>query len=530
MISKLCVLAINLTIPKEKNKLIKHLTTIKEITPIMLNLHRIKKYKLLISIVAIILAILIILIAIHVIGSNNEKNNKSNNKNNTLTTDKSSTDKEKETETEAEDPENSTNTNKNPVGTTVDIPALLASNNVSEIANVTYGIDVSKYQGTIDWKQVKESGIDFAMIRVGYRTQNTGVIIADANAQFNMQQATANEIKIGVYFFSSAITAAEAIEEADWVAQYIAKYQITYPVAFNCEGFDYSDHRQNTLSQSLRTDLAIAFLNQIYTKGYTPMFYASKNELTANAKWDTSRLDSTYKIWVSQYPSVPYPQKATSDYTGTHAMWQYTNQGTIPGISSPVDVNIAYFGYDTSANSVDNEIPEIVAPDKEALMKFTDVNETITAKDSTNLRDLPSQGSDSKIIATLTNGIHATRTGISSSGWSRIVYNGTIYYAISSFLTTDLESSPSTNPTDGSASGDGLKTVFTELNDIVTPKIEVNLRLLPSVTNPDATIIATIPNGIQVTRTGINHDFGWSRVIYNGKVLYCVSSYLTDIN
>ena len=496
----------------------------------MMNLHSTKKNKRLIILVVVMLAILLTLIAIHVIGSNDKKSSKPNSKKNTITTDKTSTDKEKEAETEAEDPGNSTNTKKNPVGTTVDIPALLASNRVNEIANVTYGIDVSKYQGTIDWKKVKSAGIDFAMIRVGYRTQKTGVIIADANAKFNMQQATANGIQIGTYFFSSAITTAEALEEADWVAQYIAKYQITYPVAFNCEGFEYDDHRQSSLSQSTRTDLAIAFMNQIYANGYTPMFYASKNELTDNAKWDTTRIDSTFKIWVSQYPSVPYPQKAASDYTGTHAMWQYTNQGTIPGISSPVDVDIAYFGYDTSANSINTEAPEVVAPDKEALMNFTNTNELVTAKDSTNLRDIPSQGSESKIVATLTNGNQATRTGTSSNGWSRIVYNGTTYYAISSYLTTDLQTLPPTAPSDGSGSGDGLKTIFAALNDIVTPKIEVNLRTLPSVTNPDALIIATIANGEQLTRTGINTDFGWSRVTYNGQTLYCVSSYLKGIN
>ena len=485
-----------------------------------------KIYLIIISCVA--LAILAVSITILVLHSKNHNTSVKDTQHNSLSADEIRAEKLKKKE--AQDPENSANTSPVTPGTTVDIPALLASNKVKEIANVTYGIDVSKYQGTIDWAKVKAAGVHFAMIRVGYRTQKTGEIIADVNAKYNMQQATANGIKIGVYFFSTAITTNEAIKEANWVADYIARYKITYPVAFNCEGFTQSDNRQHSLSQSLRTDLALAFMRQIYDKGYTPMFYASKNELTNNAQWDTNRIDSTYKIWVSQYPAVPYPQQSASDYTGTHAMWQYTNQGTIPGISTPVDVNIAYFGYETEANSASGEAPEIVAPDKDALLNFTTVNEIVTAKDTTNLRDLPSQDSTSKIVATLTNGMQATRIGVSTSGWSKVVYNGVTCYAVSSLLTTDLQPSTPATPADGSASGDGLTTVFSPVNELVTPKIEVNLRSLPSVTNENSKIIATISNGEKITRTGINNELGWSRVIYNGQTLYCVSSYLTSAN
>lgn len=128
-------------------------------------------------------------------------------------------------------------------------------------------------------------------------------------------------------------------------------------------------------------------------------------------------------------------------------------------------------------------------------MKFSDVNETVTAKESVNLRDIPSQGNDSTIKATLNNGDTAARTGVSDSGWSRIEYNGQTYYAISSYLTTDMNYVVPGQ--DGSGSGDGLKTKFKDCNDTVTAKIEVNLRALPSVTNPDATVIATIKMGKQ---------------------------------
>ncbi len=370
-------------------------------------------------------------------------------------------------------------------GASADETQILSASSVAENSNLTFGIDVSKYQGTIKWDKVAAGGIDFAMIRVGYRTQKTGEMCVDTNARYNMQEAQKNGIKVGVYFFSSAVNETEAIEEADWVADYISKYQITYPVAFDCEGFTDSASRQYGMSSEARTKVAEAFLQEIYNKGYTPMFYAAMNELSANSQWDTKTLESRYKIWVSQYPDTAYPETPQSSYEGTHAMWQYTNKGKVSGIDKPVDLNV----------------------------------------ESVNLRDIPSQGNDSTIKVTLNNGDTATRTGVSDSGWSRVEYNGQTYYAISNYLTTDMNYVVPGQ--DGSGSGDGLKTKFKECNDTVTAKIEVNLRALPSVTNPDATVVATIKNGETVTRTGINEEFGWSRVEYNGQTLYCVTSYLS---
>ena len=159
---------------------------------------------------------------------------------------------------------------------------------------------------------------------------------------------------------------------------------------------------------------------------------------------------------------------------------------------------------------------------KELGMVFKTVEETVTAKDMTNLRDIPSQGDDSTVMYTLQNGQTATRIGISDQGWSKLEYEGQTYYAVSNYLTTDL----TVKPQEVVPEDDGIKTVFTACNEQVTPKIEVNLRKLPSVTNPEATVVATIHAGEIVTRTGINTDVGWSRVEYNGQTLYCVSSYV----
>lgn len=433
-------------------------------------------------------------------------------------------DLQEESNDEQPDPQDSNMSTEE--GTEVDVTELLSSGSAAETNQVTIGIDVAKYQGTIDWTQVASSGIDFAMVRVGYRADASREICADTNAKYNMQEASANGIKIGAYFFSTATTVDEAKEEANWVADYISQYQITYPVAYDCEGFDQPDSAQYSLTNAQRTDIAIAFLQEIYNRGYTPMFYSSMAEMSGNAKWDTTRIEGTYRIWVSQYPSTPYPQTAKSSYGGAHAMWQYTNRGTVAGISRPVDVNVAYFGYEGTAQAQNSEAPEEAHADAEALMKFTDVNESVTAKDSTNLRNIPSQGADSTIVYTLKNGESVARTGVSDSGWSRLNYNGQTVYAVSSYLTTDLGYQAPAE--EGAGSGDGLKTRFADRNDQVTAKIEVNLRTLPSVTNPDAAVIAVLHNGEYVTRTGINEEYGWSRVDYNGQTLYCVSSYLTN--
>lgn len=420
----------------------------------------------------------------------------------------------------AMDPQIQGNMGENEIGAKTDVREILTGDGAVETSQVTIGVDVSRYQGTIDWEEVAASGIDFAMIRAGYRTAETGEIVEDSNARYNLQEATANGIKAGVYFFSTAITEAEAIEEAKWVKELISGYKITYPVAYDCEGYEKTNSRQYGLTKEERTGLAEAFLKEIHAGGYTPMFYSAKSELENDSKWLTSELEQSYKIWVSWYPNAPFPETPKASYGGEHAMWQYTNNGTVAGVPKPVDVNVAYFGYEAEADA-QGEAADQVEADVEALMNFTEVNEAVTAKDATNLRDIPSQGDDSTVMYTLRNGETATRTGVSDSGWSRVIYNGETYYAVSSYLTTDLSAKAPEPEVD-----DGIKTEFTAVNEQVTPKIEVNLRTLPSVTNPDAVVVATISNGDVITRTGINTDHGWSRVEYNGQVLYCISSYL----
>jgi len=416
-------------------------------------------------------------------------------------------------------------------GAEVNVVDIVNASNVGENSSITYGIDVSKFQGTIDWAQVASTGINFAMVRVGYRDSVTGEIKADTNAKYNMQEAEKNGIKVGAYFFSTAVNNTEAVEEADWVANYISKYAITYPVGYNCEGFENSKSRQYNLTKDDRSKVAMAFLNEVYNKGYTPIFYASKNEMANDTKWNTSSIGSKYKIWMAWY-NQDTSNVANGPSAGfKYDMWQYSNQGDVPGIKGKVDVNIAYFGYNGTESAKDTSGREVATADVEALMKFTEVNEAVTAKSKTNLRDKPSQGADSTVMATLVNGDTATRTGTSTSGWSRVVYNGATYYAVSSYLTTDTSApaqtatQPAAAPAEAPATS-GFKTKFTDVNETVTAKEMVNLRSKPSVTDADSAVVVTLYNGQTAVRTGVNNEYGWSRVEYNGQVLYCVSSFI----
>lgn len=390
---------------------------------------------------------------------------------------------------------------------------------------LTTGIDVARYQGTIDWQRLSTSQIDFAMVRLGYRSAADGAIVEDPNARYNLQEAQKHDIMLGAYFFSTAVSQEEAVEEANWAADLIDQYSITYPVAYDCEGYQEPSSRQYGLTAQERTDIALAFLKQIEKRGYEGMFYSSKNELEENRQWETNRIEKDYKIWVAQYPASAYPATERSSYPGKHHMWQYTTNGIVPGISQNVDLNVAYFGYQTINPPISDVPPEVVEPNVEAMMNFKEVNETVTAKEETNLRSVPSQGADSVVLYTLKNGEEATRIAVSDSGWSKLLFNGNVYYAVSSYLTTDMHYTAAPEYEE-ETEDDGIETRFVAVNEQVTAKIEVNLRTLPSVEHPDCKIVTLLKNGTVVTRTGINEEVGWSRLEYNGQTVYCVSSLL----
>lgn len=396
-----------------------------------------------------------------------------------------------------------------------------------ETETVTMGIDVARYQGTIDWQEVAGADIDFAIVRVGYRGMKDGEITEDPNGRYNLQEAAKAGIPLGVYFFSTAITEEEAQQEADWVAELIAGYPITYPVVYDCENFNDPDSRQYAMSKTERTDVALAFLKAIEKKGYEGMFYASKVDMELEKSWEVSRIEEEYKIWVAQYPALPYPETPETSYSGNHHMWQYSMEGSVPGIRQNVDLNIAYFCYDGIEPPHSKQLPEEVEPDVEAMLDFEEVSDQVTAKDETNLRSIPSQDTDSVILRTLVNGEIAQRIAVSTNGWSKLVLDGNVYYAVSNYLTTDLayqaqpmeEYLPSEN---------GIQTQFVAVNQLVTAKKMVNLRKLPSVEHEDAVVLDELDNGEIATCIGVSEN-GWSKLIYKGVTCYAVTSYLQEV-
>ncbi len=400
---------------------------------------------------------------------------------------------------------------------------------VNETEDTTFGIDVARYQGTIDWQEVARSNVEFAMVRVGYRGMEDGIITPDSNGRYNLQEASRAGIKLGAYFFSTAVTEEEAREEALWVVGQINGYPITYPVVYDCENYQDPDSRQFGMTNSQRTDVALVFLKTIKDLGYEAMFYASKLDMEENRHWEMDRIQEDYKIWVAQYPAEPYPTTSESTYSGVHHMWQYSMDGRVSGIDGSVDMNIAYFGYDGTEEPKETLTLPDAEPDVEARMTFEQVNEAVTAKEETNLRNIPSQDADSQIMHTLKNGQVAHRIAISSSGWSKLIYEGEVYYAVSSYLTTALSSENDVaSGTSADADDSNIKTQFTKVDLQVTAKEEVNLRSLPSVDHEDVEVIGKLKNGDVAVCVGVS-DNGWSKLIYQGKTCFAVSSYLTTV-
>ncbi len=375
------------------------------------------------------------------------------------------------------------------------------------------GIDVSKWQGKINWKKVESAGIDFAIIRIGYRGEN-GIIYRDDNADYNIQQAQNAGVLVGVYFFSTAINAVEAKEEAVWTCEAIKGYKISYPVVYDCEGYKNSDSRMFSLSAATRTDNALTFLNYVKSAGYTPMIYGSKSDFESADYWDMSRIDGKYKVWVAHYSHTVYPQKQNPDYNGSYDMWQYTNRGAVDGVEGNCDMLVSYFTASESKPIDSNATPQTaVTPKTQAEMIYTDINDRVTAKDEVNLRD--GAGTKYNIVATLKSGEFLTRTGIGTNGWSRLDYNGKTVYAVTSYLSNQVVEVQKPDVVNGQT--------FTAIYDSVTAKMEVNLRALPST---DSETVGTLKSGTFLKRTA-KSDNGWSRLEYNGQTVYAVTNYLT---
>lgn len=198
------------------------------------------------------------------------------------------------------------------------------------------GVDVSSHQNDIDWEKVAGAGMEFAMIRIGYRGYSNGELKEDTHWQKNLQGARENGLLVGVYFFSQAITIQEAVEEAQYVLQWLDGTQLDLPIVFDWEPISDTARTANMDAETLNA-CALAFGGQVTKAGYRAMVYFNLD--TSTRLLDLRQLQqSGFDFWLAQYTdTMTYPNRID--------MWQYTDGGTVPGISGNVDLDL-YFTYE----------------------------------------------------------------------------------------------------------------------------------------------------------------------------------------
>lgn len=192
------------------------------------------------------------------------------------------------------------------------------------------GIDVSRYQGNINWSRVAADGVEYAFIRAGLRGSTEGNLAEDQRFEANIKGALDNDIAVGVYFFSQAVTEAEAVEEANMVLDLIEPYEVTYPIVIDIEEVTSENARTKDLTQEEYTKNCIAFCETIKNAGYTPMIYGNLKSFMIML--DMEQLED-YEKWFAYYNDPVY-------FPYQFSVWQYTSEGSVEGISADVDMNV----------------------------------------------------------------------------------------------------------------------------------------------------------------------------------------------
>lgn len=202
----------------------------------------------------------------------------------------------------------------------------------SDTVKTSTGVDVSEFQVSIDWPAVKEAGIEFAIVRTGYRGTTEGRLNPDVSFLRHLEGAEAAGLEVGVYFFSQAITPEEAREEAKFVLNQLGNRRLDLPVVFDWE-YVGMDARTAHIDSRTLTDCAIAFCETIRDGGYEPMVYFN---LDLSSRLFILEELQEYGFWLAMYePPMDFPWRID--------LWQYTESGTVPGIDSPVDLNLRFY-------------------------------------------------------------------------------------------------------------------------------------------------------------------------------------------
>ncbi|MBR0148844.1 MAG: glycoside hydrolase family 25 protein [Lachnospiraceae bacterium] len=207
----------------------------------------------------------------------------------------------------------------------------------------SYGIDVSKYQGKIDWEKVAASGIDFAMIRMGVRGYSTGAVVFDERFEENIKGANDNGIDVGIYFYSQAKDQQEAVEEANYAVAAAAAHKVSYPIVFYSEEITGEPGRTEGLDPEQLSGIAKRFCDTVNGYGYRSMIGASKHRLSKDMS--PGLLDG-YDVWLVDAAHLKEGEQLTmSEYPYRYTMWQYSSNGRIDGIDDAVDLDISFVDY-----------------------------------------------------------------------------------------------------------------------------------------------------------------------------------------
>ena len=245
-----------------------------------------------------------------------------------------------------------------------------------------FGADFSKHQGTIDWASVKQSGVEFVILRAAVRGYgSSGNLVTDSQIAANIEGALSQNIDVGIYVFSQAVTTEEAVEEAERALDIIKGYDIKLPIYFDSEysGAPNRTGRADGLTKAERTSLAIAFCETVRNAGYKPGVYASKSFFYDNLGYAAFQ-SRGYEIWLAHYIS------SVTDFKYPYNIWQYTSKGSIGGVQSEyADLDIAYYDYANDSDMSERGKNVMVTASSDDFLSFVNTEEKITRYIKTGL-------------------------------------------------------------------------------------------------------------------------------------------------
>ena len=245
-----------------------------------------------------------------------------------------------------------------------------------------FGADFSKHQGTIDWASVKQSGVEFVILRAAVRGYgSSGNLMTDSQIAANIEGALSQNIDVGIYVFSQAVTTEEAVEEAERALVIIKGYDIKLPVYFDSEysGAPNRTGRADGLTKAERTSLAIAFCETVRNAGYKPGVYASKSFFYNNLGYAAFQ-SRGYEIWLAHHIS------SVTDFKYPYNIWQYTSKGSIGGVQSEyADLDIAYYDYANDSDMSERGKNVMVTASSDDFLSFVNTEEKITRYIKTGL-------------------------------------------------------------------------------------------------------------------------------------------------